>query len=251
MSKSPSRFVAELRRLLAPLAGSWRAVIYAAVGLALLLAYLHQGSRDFFTTHLAPGWLPGAGPLEVEWWAVLYQHAAAFLLFLVIPVVLLKVVAKERLAELGLGLGEWKLGFGVYAPLGLLLVALPAGLSAAGMPAFVTEYPLAKAAGASTGQFITYQLAYGLLYYTAYEAFFRGMLQFGLRRHIGDVGAILVQTAVTTLLHIGKPEGEIWSALFAGFLFGALAFRLRSIWPIWLIHWGLGLLTDLACSQAA
>ena len=171
-------------------------------------------------------------------------------MFLVAPVVLLKLVARERLSELGLGVGDWKLGFGVVVPVGLLVIALPGGLSASGMPEFLAEYPLAKMAGASWERFVVYQLAYGLLYYVAYEAFFRGMLQFGLRRQIGDLGAILVQTATTTLLHIGKPEGEIWSALVAGFVFGVVAFRVRSVWPLVVVHWGLGLLTDLFCLRA-
>jgi membrane protease YdiL (CAAX protease family) len=251
MGGQPNRISRELRALFAPLRGHERSVVICAGALALLLIHLHQGSRFFFAEHLAPLCLPAAAPLEVEWWAALYQHAVAFGLFFLIPLAVFRWVGREKLSQLGLGLGDWKTGFGWVAPLGLLLISLPAGYSAASMPDFVAEYPLAKLAGTSASRFVLYQLAYGLLYYVAYEAFFRGMLQFGLRAQLGEAGAILVQTAMTTLLHINKPQGEIWSALGAGLLFGLIAFRVRSIWPLVVIHWGLGLATDLFCARAA
>ena len=241
----------KLTQVFEPLTKSWRAVAICAVGLGLLLLHLHQGQRAFFIAQLAPDLLPGASPEELGWWAAIYQHAVAFVLFLLVPLALFKCLAREKLSDLGLGLGDWRFGFGLVVPLGLLGIALPAGLSAGSMPDFVAEYPLAELAGRDLGHFALYQLAYGLLYYTAYEAFFRGFVQFGLRPHIGALGAILVQTSMTTLLHLGKPQAEIWSALMAGFLFGALAFRLRSIWPLFIVHWGLGLATDFFCARAA
>ncbi|MBD3368249.1 MAG: CPBP family intramembrane metalloprotease [Candidatus Eisenbacteria bacterium] len=250
MPATAQRIRGGLRDLLAPLIAGWPAVLLTASALALVLLHLGPGSRAFFAETLAPLCCPAADALELGWWAALYQHAAAFVLFLLLPLVVSRLALGARPSELGLGLGRWRLGFGAVVPLGLLLVALPGGLSAGGMPVFVQEYPLAAAAGASTERFVLYQLAYGFLYYAAYEAFFRGMLQFGLREHIGATGAILVQTAITTLLHIGKPPAEIWSALVAGFVFGSLALRLRSVWPLWLIHWGLGLLTDWSCASA-
>lgn len=250
MTRVTQRIRGGLADLLAPLADGWPAVIITAGALVLVLLHLGPGSRDFFVARLAPWCCPQAGPQGVGWWAALYQHGLAFCLFLVLPLIALRLGTGLRPTALGLGLGRWRLGFGVVAPLGLLLVALPGGLAAGGMPAFVREYPLAAAAGASAERFVLYQLAYGLLYYAAYEAFFRGMLQFSLQAHIGATAAVLVQTAITTLLHIGKPQPEIWSALAAGFVFGALALRLRSIWPLWLIHWGLGLATDWSCISA-
>jgi membrane protease YdiL (CAAX protease family) len=218
--------------------------------LALMLVYLYQGQRGFFYEHLASGLLPGASGAEVEWWGTLYQFASACVLFLLVPLVLLKFLGREKLKDLGLGLGDVKFGLWVVL-LGWLVLALPGGLSAGGMEDMRAEYPLAKLSVESGSRFVVYQLAYGLLYYVAWEAFFRGFLQMGLRPHIGDLPAILVQTAASTLLHIGKPMGETWAALLAGFLFGALMLRMRSIWPLVLVHWGLGLLTDVFCARAS
>lgn len=226
-----------------------RATIYGAGALALMLVYLYQGQRGFFYRHLAPGLLPGAPAAQVEWWGTLYQFASAWVLFFLVPLLLLKFPGREKLGDLGLGPGDVKLGIWVVV-LGWLLLALPGGISACGMEDFLAEYPLAKLSTRSGSRFLLYQLAYGLLYYVAWEAFFRGFLQMGLRPYIGDLAAILVQTAASTLLHIGKPMGETWAALLAGFLFGALMLRLRSIWPLVLVHWGLGLLTDVFCARA-
>ncbi len=243
-----SRFAAEGRLIASPLAESWRAVGYVGATLGLLLVYLHQGSSTFFIGSISHWFTPGARPLELQWWATIYQHIAAFVLFLIIPLIYLKGIRKQKFSELGLGFGDWRFGFKIVAPVGILLVAIPGAISASFMPDFIAEYPLAKLAWSSPGNFIVYELVYGLLYYTAYEAFFRGMLQFVLKERIGILGAILVQTSITTLLHIGKPQGEIWSALFAGLIFGTLAFRLKSVWPLWIIHFSLGFFTDLFCS---
>jgi membrane protease YdiL (CAAX protease family) len=239
-----------LRRFLAPLSGSWRPAIDTAAALALLLLWLSLGQRGFFASHLAGGVVPHAGPAEVEWWGCIYQFGAATVVFLLVPALLLKLVARERLSEIGLGLGDARFGFGVVVPLGLLLVALPGGLLAGTQPDFVAEYPMADLARAGLRNFLLYELAYGLLYYVPYETLFRGFLQLGLARRIGDASAILVQTAVTTLLHIGKPPGEIWSALLAGFLFGLVVARTRSVWPLVVVHWALGACTDFSCAWA-
>jgi membrane protease YdiL (CAAX protease family) len=38
------------------------------------------------------------------------------------------------------------------------------------------------------------------------------------------------------LLHLGKPELETISCLFTGILFGYIAYRGKSFWPVFLIH---------------
>jgi CAAX amino terminal protease family. len=226
------------------------ASIYCAAALALLLVYIYQGNALFFILTVLGPLLPNASPAEIEWWGVLCQFSSACILFLIVPAVALKLFTRENLRDLGLGLGDWKFGVTWVIPVGLVIMTVSA-LIASAQPDFQATYPMAKFAATSTERFVVYELAYGLLYYLAYEAFFRGFLQLGLAKHIGDHPAILVQTAMTTLLHIGKPVNEIWSALLAGFLFGVIVVRTRSIWPLFVIHWALGVMTDLACAHAS
>jgi membrane protease YdiL (CAAX protease family) len=224
--------------------------IYCAAALALLLVYIYQGNAQFFIVTVLGSLLPNVEPAEIEWWGVLCQFATAFVLFLIVPAAALKLFTRERLRDLGLGFGDWRFSVIWIIPLGLVIMAVSA-LVASGQADFQATYPMAKFAVTSTKRLVIYELAYGLLYYLAYEAFFRGFLQLGLAKHIGDHPAILVQTAMTTLLHIGKPANEIWSALLAGFLFGMIVVRTRSIWPLFVIHWALGVMTDLACAHAS
>ena len=78
-----------------------------------------------------------------------------------------------------------------------------------------------------------------------------GSLLFGLRERLGTGGALLFQTAISTLVHIGKPVGELVGAAPAGFLFGAAALRTRSVlWPL-LLHWYLGALMDVESVRRA
>ncbi len=231
-----------------PLKSQVETCVWLVVALVLTLVYLSFGQADFLAGKLLPVLgMDVLGDLQ-EWWAVLAQFAIAFVLFFLLPVVAIKMLSLASLSELGLGLGDGRFGFGLVLPLGILFLAIPSGLSTWGMESFQAEYPLAKLAVASPGRFVFYQLAYGLLYYVAYEAFFRGFFQLGLARKLGHLPALLIQTSVTTLFHLGKPLPELWSALFAGLLFGLLVIRTRSIWPLVLVHWALGVVTDLVAA---
>jgi membrane protease YdiL (CAAX protease family) len=108
---------------------------------------------------------------------------------------------------------------------------------------FVAEYPIFKGAGASATVFLRHACLY-LLYYLGYEMFMRGFVQHGLRDSFGDWNAILVQTAISCLFHIGKPGGEIFAAIPAGILWGIVVFRSRSLWYVLLVHWLLGISLD-------
>ena len=234
--------------ILLPLRGQAETCIWLVSALALTLVYLNFGQADFLAGKILPALGVDAVGRLLEWWAVLAQFVIAFVLFLLLPLVAIKFFTEASLGELGLGLGDKRFGFGFVLPLGVLFLAIPSGLSTWGMESFQAEYPLAKLAVASPGRFVLYQLAYGLLYYVAYEAFFRGFLQLGLARKLGHFPALLIQTTVTTLFHLGKPLPELWSALFAGLLFGLLVIRTRSIWPLVLVHWALGVVTDLVAA---
>jgi membrane protease YdiL (CAAX protease family) len=161
-----------------------------------------------------------------------------------VPLAVMRFGFGVRPAELGLALGDWR--FGARAVLVLCALVTPLLVVNAYDPGFQREYPLTKLAGLSTTTWILWELTY-LVYYIPWECFFRGTLLFGLRERFGTAGALGFQTAVSCLVHVGKPFGEILGAAPAGFLFGALALRTRSIvWPL-LFHWYLGALTDVLC----
>ena len=109
-------------------------------------------------------------------------------------------------------------------------------------------YPLSALATTSFCMFTLWGVLY-LPHYIGWEFFFRGFIGFGLKKYHGWLVAITVQTTITTLLHIGKPTGELCGAAVGGILFGLIAYRTRSVlYPI-LIHWYLGLINTYFCGS--
>lgn len=240
-----------MKQLLQPLRQSDRATLVGVFGgVTLLCVYLYPGNHAFFTRHL--GHLAPAGPFA-EWAAHCWQFGAAFLLMFLLPLLWARLGAGLRAADLGLQLGDWRLGLKLVA-LGVLVLAGPLYLGA-GQADFRAEYPLAKVAGTSMTLFVLWELCY-LVYYLSWEFFFRGFWQLGLGRgapaapaaaRLGVVGALALQTAVSTVMHIGKPAGETFAAIVGGVAFGLIALRTRSILYVLLLHWYLGMATDLFC----
>lgn len=139
---------------------------------------------------------------------------------------------------------EWGLGFGdvrwwsrpVAILLGLILVGIP--IVAFLFPEFVSFYPRFKPARVSpdTLALLKYEIAMGV-YMFSWEFLFRGFMLFGTARYTGPVAAILIQASPFFLLHESKPEPELISSWFGGILVGWLAWRSKSVWPSFLLHW--------------
>ncbi|HHH55016.1 MAG TPA: CPBP family intramembrane metalloprotease [Bacteroidetes bacterium] len=47
------------------------------------------------------------------------------------------------------------------------------------------------------------------------------------------------------MVHIDKPEGEIFGSILAGIVLGIIAIRTKSIWYVIILHATIGILTDL------
>ena len=67
------------------------------------------------------------------------------------------------------------------------------------------------------------------------EFFFRGFMLFGTQKNLGKWSA-LVQTIPYTLVHLGKPEIEIYFSFFAGLAFALVNQKNKSFLPSYLIH---------------
>ena len=119
--------------------------------------------------------------------------------------------------------------------------------------------------------FLPHAFLYGFLYYLPWEFFFRGFLLLPMARELeeraGDprsedrtapggsgsgggfpalmAAIVAFQTIPSTLLHFGHPFAELLSAIPAGLFFGWLAYRTRSIFPGLLLHFLVGMGTDI------
>lgn len=229
-----------MRRFTAILRSADRTSVVVLLGGALAMTlYLYQAQAPFALEHVAP---PAAGRSPWwDWYARLWEFGWMFVLWALVPAVLSWRLLGRRLRDDGVSLGDARFGLKTVAVVAPLLV--PAIYVAALDPAFQAEYPLTKLAGLNVGTFVLWQ-ACRLVYYAAWEYFFRGFLLFPMRERFGDFPAIAWQTVPSTIIHVGKPEGEMLSALVAGVLLGALALRTRSILYPFLLHWFAGLLMD-------
>jgi membrane protease YdiL (CAAX protease family) len=202
-----------------------------------LLLSLHRvfGSIEFAESALgSPGGIT----------ASVYMFVSASILMGLIPLLIVLFAFRDRPSEYGIGIGDWKAGLRMTA------IMLPVILIGMLYPASQTEeirsfYPLAPEAAASVSNFMLLQTPRILLFYAAWEFFFRGFMLFGLRPYVGNWLAICIQTIPQCLWHIGLPTGEMLSSIAGGILFGIMAVRTGSIlWPF-LLHCLIAVSLDL------
>jgi hypothetical protein len=173
-----------------------------------------------------------------------------FLFLLLIPVVVILLYASQPLEVLqsfGFQPGNYKLG------LILSLIAIP--VCAVGVyvslkdPKLKDQYPFAKNACRRGKTFVLYELAYLFLYYAAWEFTFRGVFLFSIIDITGEAKAgiliaILIQTTIATIYHLGHPDIEIISAFVGSIIFGIIAYVTQSFLYTLFIHALLGIAND-------
>lgn len=212
----------------------WRPLYLTATATWLMVLYHHHGSQ-----YEAPQWfIDGAeaatGIELLQFHQHLWSHFSAVVLLMLVPLALC------WLAE---GWSPRDLGFRVKGAGPELLIVL--GMWAAMVPvvylvhesstSFQATYPRLDAAETSMELYFLFEGFY-LVKWIAWEFFFRGFMLFGFRRDFMN-RAILISTIPFTLMHYGKPELEMASAMLAGLILCFISLRSRSIWPGVLLHW--------------
>ena len=203
----------------------------------LLTVFKYYGSKQFYLENLQ-SFVRSANP---EWAAALYVFAACFVLFGLVPVIIIRFVFHESLSEYGVRLGDWSFGWKALLVLGAVYAV--SAYPSSRMPDFRAEYPVYPGAGQSAETFLLHAFSY-LFFYIGWEMYFRGFMQFGLRSSLGDWNAILIQVLASCLVHIGKPAGETFSSILGALIWGILAFRTRSLLYGIVTHWILGVSLD-------
>jgi hypothetical protein len=177
---------------------------------------------------------------------VMVYFLCVFVLLTVVPLAVILSYG-IALSSLGMGIGNWRLGI-VLGLAGLVLTL--AGLARGWRdPAMQEFYPFSKEAMKSRGRFVLYESAYVVLYYLAWELTFRGVMLFGLLALLpptpaGVLTAILLQTIVSTVFHIGHPDSEILGAFIFGLLSGLVTAATGSFLYALVLHASAGILND-------
>lgn len=216
---------------------------FYALLLSALIPTLHVyfGSREFFIVnfnHII------VDQDALEYYSVLYLFITAFVLMGIFPALIIKLIFKQNLNDYGVRLGEWKIGLKsvfILFPIITLLFLLPAAYQ----KEMQNFYPLYRPALENFTYLMNIEIQRGIIYYLAWEFFFRGFMLFSLRDYVGDWFAILIQTIPSCLWHIGYPTGEIIMSIPGGIMFGIIAIRTKSIFYPFLLHWLIGFTTSL------
>jgi len=232
----------ELRRILS----SPLEIFLIPIMLTLVVIWLYFGSAHAFLVLTKKLNLLQSNPF-LDWYQYLYYHINTLLILGIVPILVLKYGFKFSLDKMGVQFGNWR--FGLPYLLLTMIIMTPLVWFSSLSPNMRKEYPLTKlAASFPPLSWILWELTY-LLYYIGWEIFHRGALLLILKdTTLGLQGAMAYQIAISTLIHLSagmKPFIEIFSAISGGYLFGIGALQTNSIlWPM-LLHWYMGILTDV------
>ncbi len=204
----------------------------------LMTTWKYYGTKNFFLAHLGDKFdVFNRTAMTAEW----YTYLSALVLFGLSSFLVIRFIFKEPLKNYGIFLGDWKKWMVPTAILGGVMIFL--SFISSKNPQFIAEYPLYKGAGDTVWLFAVHAFVY-LIFYINWEFFFRGFMQFGLAQRFGVWGAILVQTALSCIIHIGKPDSEIYSSILGALVWGFMVYRYKSIMPSIITHWLLGISLD-------
>ena len=155
-----------------------------------------------------------------------YDH---FVLEVLVPLVLIVLVWRERPQRYGLILGDWRLGLPVVL-VGIAVMAVVIWY-AGRLPEFREYY--SALSDKRMGWRLVIDAGIDIF---AWEFFFRGWLLWTFGRKFGT-SAIWIQMVPFALMHVWKPELEQLSTIVGGVFFGILAWRTKSMVWGWLLHW--------------
>ena len=207
----------------------------------ILFVYCYFGTQEFFANTFI-------NVKNLAFFKVIYHNVMAFVLFFGVGCIVFFLFAKQKAEFLGLKKGNRKLGL-IFIAIGTPICAL-LGLSTVLDAGMKNTYPLISFFEFNKWYFIVSYFVSYALYYVGWEFLFRGVALNISKEKIGDLGAILLTTVVSALIHtsiggFGKPMIETFSAIFAGLIFGFIAVKTKSIWYSFYLHALVGFSTDL------
>lgn len=200
-------------------------------GIELVAGWLQSVGLSAWADYLREAmWNTPRGQLNrLMWWS-----AWSLLFYVAVPMLLVRLVFRERLRDYGVKIGGVFADFWVYAV--MMAFAWPAIFLASALERFQSTYPfyrLAEGEGAWPNLF-TWELLYTLQFF-AVEFFFRGFMVHGLKQRFGAY-AIFVMVVPYCMLHFTKPMPEALAAVVGGVALGFMSLRTRSIWMGTAIH---------------
>lgn len=194
-------------------------------------------SRRFFRDNFAEYFLENYYGKLYEF---LYWFFADTIVYLLIPILIIIFLFKEKPSSFGLQIGDAKLGLSIS----LLFIGVMAIIVwfVSAQESFALTYPHLGNARIDWELFFYYE--FGIVTYLfAWEFIWRGFLLFGLEKKFGYY-AVFIQMIPFVILHNGKPFLETFGAIFGGIALGILALRTRSVFYCFITHAGVMFMID-------
>lgn len=145
-----------------------------------------------------------------------------FLLFLVVPLLIVLIGFRDAPGRYGMRIGDWRAGLPLLLAGLAIMTTIILGLAA--LPQFQDYY----GPDAAAAEPLVRVVAGNLAELVSAEFLLRGFLMFALWRRIGPL-ALVVQLVPFVLTHLGKPDIELWSTFIGGSIFAWLTWRTGSI----------------------
>lgn len=207
--------------------------IFISVALITFIS-IYYSSPNFFRRHFDTS--------DDKFYSTLYWFSADGFLMLVIPLLLILLVLKEKPSDFGFKLGDYK--FGLASSAIFFVIMLPVVWIASGSESFVKTYPQGGLMVKENLPVLLYYELFVGFYMLGWEFFWRGYMLFGLKGKFGYY-AVFMQMIPFMILHKGKPEIETFASIFAALILGAQAIRANSFIYCFLLHWSVMISVDL------
>ncbi|MFN2187340.1 MAG: lysostaphin resistance A-like protein [Candidatus Promineifilaceae bacterium] len=162
------------------------------------------------------------------------------ILYFVIPMLVILLLFRDRPADYGFTLGNWRVGL-KWTVIGCVAMAIIL-LVIARIPSMQKFY---AAKAPDNPLYLIYINAVDLF---GWEFMWRGFMLFGLAAVLGPGPAIFLQAVPFAFMHLNKPEIEALTTIFGGAAFGYVAWQSGSFLYPFLIHWFIASFTMLLAS---
>ncbi len=221
----------------------WKTIFVFLVTPVLLTIFYYWGRPHFFRRNLTE-WAAGVWGADWEYLdlaAYGYWAGASLVLRVLIPILIVVLIFRERASDYGFKL---KGAFGhTWVYVIFMLIMLPLLFWVSHWPSFQSKYPFYDQAHLGGVHFWGYELFYFIQFFSL-EAFFRGFLIFALYKRFGYY-AVLIMAIPYCMIHFNKPPAETFGAVLAGIALGVLALRSGSFYLGVVLHYGVAIVMDV------
>lgn len=215
-------------------------IIFLSVALLQTISWYFT-SRRFFRANLFGDFQYSEHVYLIEY---LYWFIGDLFTFFIAPLLIIKLLLKEKIKDYGLNWGDYRIGLKITVF--FLFIMLPLVWFASSLPEFSKTYPHLPGAKSNWEVFLIFESGM-LLYMFAWEFIWRGFMLFGLETKFGYY-SVLIQMIPFLILHNGKPAPETFGSIIAGIALGILALRTRSFLYCVIVHMSVIFSIDLISS---